>query len=161
MPTETPVPSPSKPPPLPREAELSSRQSGLAFQRTRMSADRTLMSMLRTSISLVSFGFTIAQFLHHLREGLRIQPLVPGRPGLAMGIAMVVLGNLLLAVALAQHVSFLRILRAERALLVEQGLLHGEEPFAPSMAFYMALLFLLIALTTLLGLAFRTGPFSS
>ena len=161
MPPETSnEPKPSGLPSVPRDTELAARQSGLAFQRTRMSADRTLMSMLRTSISLVSFGFTIAQFLHHLREGLRIQPLIPGRPGLALGLAMVVLGNLLLAVALAQHVSFMRNIRAERALLVERGMLHGEEPFAPSLVFYTALLFLMIALLVLLGLAFRTGPFS-
>jgi putative membrane protein len=138
--------------------ELSARRTGLSFQRTRMSADRTLMSMLRTSISLVGFGFTIAQFLQHVRSSLPVPSLLP-HPARALGLSMVVLGNLLLAVALAQHLNFQRMLRAERALLVRQGLLHGDEPFAPSLAFYAALLFLLIAVGVLLGLAYRTGPF--
>jgi putative membrane protein len=139
--------------------ELSSRQSGLSFQRTRLSADRTLMSMLRTSISLVGFGFTISQFLMHVRASLPNPSLLP-HPARALGLSMVGLGNLLLMVALVQHLSFRRSLRAERTLLVRQGLLHADEPFAPSLVFYMAALFLLIALGVLMGLAYRAGPFS-
>jgi putative membrane protein len=138
--------------------ELSARQSGLSFQRTRMSADRTLLSMLRTAISLVGFGFTISQFLGHMRQMPEFARIV-GHAGRNFGLALVLLGNGLLAGAIAQHLAFRRSLRAERALLVQQGLLHAEEPFASSLSFYAALLFLLLALAVVLGMLFRAGPF--
>ena len=144
---------------VPPEMELSARQSGLSFQRTRMSAERTLMSMLRTAISLVGFGFTIAQFFHHLRQSPPLAPIVGTHAARNFGLALVLLGNGLLAMALAQHVRFVRSLRAERARMVQQGLMHGELPFAPSVAFYVALLFLLLALAVVLGMVFRAGPF--
>ncbi len=166
MHSETHEPSAPRPAPLSQggdghaspEMELSARQSALSFQRTRMSADRTLLSMLRTSISLVGFGFTISQFLGHLRQVPEFAHIV-GHAGRNFGLALVLLGNALLAGALAQHVAFRRALRAERDLLVRQGLLHAGEPFASSLAVYAALLFLLLAVAVTLGMVFRAGPF--
>ena len=155
MSTEKSAPGPFESP----EMELSARQSGLSFQRTRMSADRTLMSMLRTSISLVGFGFTIAQFFQHLRQMPEYAPLLGSYPGRNFGLAMVLLGIALLAAELVQHAVFVRSLRAEHALLVRQGLLHGEEPFARSVVFYLALLFLLFAVAVVLSMLLRAGPF--
>ncbi|MBF5043118.1 DUF202 domain-containing protein [Aggregicoccus sp. 17bor-14] len=143
----------------PPELELSARQSGLSFQRTRMSTDRTLLSMLRTAISLVSFGFTIAQFFQRLHQSPQFAQLVGTHAARNFGIALVLMGNALLALALVQHVAIRRTLHAERALLVRQGLMHGDEPFAPSMAFYVSLLFLLLSLAVVLGMVFRAGPF--
>ena len=36
--------------------------------RTRLSLERTMMAWLRTATALIGFGFTIVQYLNHLRE---------------------------------------------------------------------------------------------
>ena len=85
--------------------ELSSRRTGMSFQRTRMSADRTLMSVIRTSLSLISFGFTIFQvFTNWLKNP--DAPLAREAPR-NFGIALVMVGILLLMAGIAYHVRYM------------------------------------------------------
>ncbi|HSE67424.1 MAG TPA: DUF202 domain-containing protein [Gemmatimonadales bacterium] len=136
-------------------AELSSRRTGLSFQRTRMSADRTLMSILRTCLSLIGFGFTIFQFFRSVAQS---NPGLPARAALRFGLAMVLIGVALLFLGIIQDIRFMRSLRQERLLLVQQGYLHGEEPFQVSVTFLSALLVLLLGLVAILSMVFRVGP---
>jgi Domain of unknown function (DUF202) len=83
--------------------EPAARRTGQAFQRTRMSADRALMSVIRTSLSLLSFGFTISQVFEKLRDAGTI-----AHAGAAsnFGIALVILGILMLFGGIVYHLQF-------------------------------------------------------
>jgi putative membrane protein len=136
--------------------ELSSRRTGMSFQRTRMSADRTLMSVIRTSLSLIGFGFTIYQIIHQLAQAQQLHSTAPARH---FGLALVSLGVGMLVVGMGYHLVFMIGLRSERHALVQQGLVHGESRFPPSLTLMVALLLLVIGLLAIGSLAFRMGPF--
>jgi putative membrane protein len=97
--------------------ELASRNTGLAVQRTRMNADRTLMSVIRTSLSLVSFGFTISQIFQKLTESKVVQG--DSAAGHRFGIALVLVGILMLVVGMLYHLQFMLALR--RARRIDRG----------------------------------------
>ena len=98
--------------------ELSSRRTGMSFQRTRMSADRTLMSVIRTALSLISFGFTIYQFFKGMHEqNIVVRSVAPRN----FGLALVLLGVLMVLVGIIFHIQFMLGLRSERELLKRQG----------------------------------------
>ena len=138
--------------------ELSSRRTGMSFQRTRMSADRTLMSIIRTSLSLISFGFTIFQVFTHWRElpGARIAAQAPRN----FGIALVVVGILLLALGIVYHVRYMLHLRAERKQMIADGLVHGESAYPVSLTLLCAIVLLLIGLMAIAGMMFGVAPFA-
>ncbi|HEY7029617.1 MAG TPA: DUF202 domain-containing protein [Gemmatimonadales bacterium] len=120
-----------------------------------MSADRTLMSILRTCLSLIGFGFTIFQFFRSMAQS---NPSMPARAALRFGLAMVLIGVGLLTLGIIQDARFMTALRKERRLLVEQGYLHGEEPFQVSVTFLSAIVVLLLGLIAILSMVFRVGP---
>src|SRR5262245_20927434 len=95
------------------QARLSSRRTALAFQRTRMSADRTLMAVIRTSLALIGFGFTIYQFFRYLRETTGTMQLLRGEAPRNFGMALVMLGVVMLSLGIWRHVAFMLELRAE------------------------------------------------
>jgi putative membrane protein len=136
--------------------ELSSRRTGMSFQRTRMSADRTLMSVIRTSLSLISFGFTIAKAFEHLRETGTVSSAKPARN---FGLALVVLGIVMLVGGIIYHVQFMVGLRDERKKMKAGGLVHGESRFPPSMTLITAMILLLIGIAVTVSLVFQIGPF--
>jgi len=137
--------------------ELSSRRTGMSFQRTRMSADRTLMSVIRTALSLIGFGFTIAQFFAHLREGNIVS--MASRAPRNFGIALVLLGIATLVLGIVYHAQYMRQLRLERRTMVEDGLVHGESSYPLSMTLIIAVLLLLIGLFAIVSMVFNIGPF--
>jgi putative membrane protein len=129
----------------------------MSFQRTRMSADRTLMSVIRTSLSLIGFGFTIFQFFSGLKQAnvLASTSHAPRN----FGLALVILGTVLLAVGIAYHVWFMLGLRDTRARLMAEGLIHGESTFPVSLTLIVSVLLLLIGLLATASMAFNVGPF--
>lgn len=135
--------------------ELSSRRTGMSFQRTRMSADRTLMSVIRTSLSLISFGFTIYQFF----KGMREQNVITrsGAPR-NFGLALVLLGVLMVLFGIIFHIQFMVGLRSERELLRRQGFIHAESKFPYSYTLAVALFLLVLGVATLISLWLRAGP---
>ena len=135
--------------------ELSARRTGMSFQRTRMSADRTLMSVIRTSLSLISCGFTIAQFFGNLAQSQGWG----SEPARHFGIALVLLGIVMLVIGIAYHVAFMGGLRREREGMKLGGLVHAESHFPISMTLIVALLLLLVGLAAILSMVFRVGPF--
>jgi putative membrane protein len=140
-------------------ANLSSRRTALAFQRTRMSADRTLMAVIRTSLSLIGFGFTIYQFFRYLRETAGAPQLLRIEAPRNFGMALVMLGVVMLSLGIWRHVAFMLELRAGRETFVGQGLIPGEDKFPVSITLITATLLLLLGLIAIVGMAMRAGPF--
>ena len=138
--------------------EMSMRRTGMSFQRTRMSADRTLMSIIRTALSLIGFGFTIYQFLGNLAQTMTVglRPHAPRN----FGVALVVLGMLLLTLGIVYHVQFMRSLRAERAAMIEHGLIHGQSPYPISMTLLTAAALWLLGLLVIASMVFNVAPFA-
>jgi len=138
---------------------LPSRRTALAFQRTRMSADRTLMAVIRTSLSLIGFGFTIYQFFRYLRETAGSMQLLRSEAPRKFGLALVMLGVIMLSLGIWRHVAFMLELRAERKTFVDQGLIPGDDKFPVSITLITATLLLAIGLVAIVGMAMRAGPF--
>jgi putative membrane protein len=137
--------------------ELSSRRTGMSFQRTRMSADRTLMSIIRTSLSLIAFGFTIFQFFSGLKQAGTLAG--TSHAPRNFGLALVILGTGLLAVGIAYHVQFMLGLRATRARLTAEGLIHGESAYPVSLTLIVSMLLLMVGLAAAISMIFDFGPF--
>lgn len=136
---------------------LSSRRTRLSFQRTRMSADRTLMSIIRTALALIGFGFTIFQFFQYLRH----QADTTIRPEAArnFGLALVLLGTLLLTFGIFGHVRFMLELRRDHKEMTAESLITHDR-FPLSVALGAAVLLLLIGLLAILSMMLRVGPFN-
>ena len=135
---------------------LSARRTRLSFQRTRMSADRTLMSIIRTALSLIGFGFTIFQFFHYLRESITIS--VKAGAARNFGIALVLLGVLLLTTGIISHVRFMLELRSDHTQLVEEDLIPRDR-FPLSVTLVTALMLLVIGLLAIVSMTASIGPF--
>jgi putative membrane protein len=137
--------------------ELSSRRTGMSFQRTRMSADRTLMSIIRTALSLIGFGFTIFQFFGHMLEmpGTTLKPQAPRN----FGMALVTLGLVMLTLGIVYHLRYMKGLRAERDLMIKEGLIHGESRYPISLTLITAGLLWLLGLLAITGMSFNAWPF--
>lgn len=136
--------------------EMSMRRTGMSFQRTRMSAERTLMSVIRTSLSLIGFGFTIYQVFEKLRDAGTI---THARAPLNFGLALVILGILMLTIGIVYHIQFMLGLRHERNAMRDEGLIYGQSGFPPSVTLVTALILLVIGLFTIVSMLFQIGPF--
>ena len=136
--------------------ELSSRRTGMSFQRTRLSSDRTLMSVMRTSLSLISFGFTINQVFQKLHESQVVTSAAAARN---FGLALVLIGTLMLLLGIVYHLQFMTGLRHERAQMKADGLIHGESAFPVSLTLIVAVALLAIGLFAIASMVFNIGPF--
>ncbi len=119
----------------------------LGYERTRLAADRTLMAWIRTSVSMISFGFSIYKFFQYLLEsdlaGGRLQHYAPRN----FGVALVSLGMVLLAMAIAEY------------LLFQRNLSRGTgQKYPISTTLIAALLLTAIGILVLINLLFQTGP---
>ena len=98
--------------PAPRQAAADDRPraEGAEDPRVRFAAERTLLAWLRTGLALMGFGFVVARFGLFLRELAAVhEPARPARGGsLWIGIALVVVGVAVTALAALQHRQFLR-----------------------------------------------------
>lgn len=136
--------------------ELSMRRTGMSVQRTRMSADRTLMSVIRTSLSLIGFGFTLAQVFQKLRDAGAIHSDVAPRN---FGLAMILLGVLLLIGGIMRHLQFATELRHLRRAMVDDRLIHGETSYPVSLTLLTAIVLLAIGIASGLGIIFDLALF--
>jgi putative membrane protein len=119
-----------------------------------------MMAVIRTSLSLIAFGFTIFQFLQHLREQATLPVSVGEHAGRNFGLSLVVLGIAILAVGIIDHLSFMLSLRAQHKAIPGRQFLRGHRPFPISLALTAAVLLLLIGVLAVVGIALHTGPFS-
>ena len=110
------------------------------------------MSVIRTAISLIGFGFTIFQFFQKMRDADVLKGNVNAPRNL--GITLVMLGIGMLAVGIVYHLQFMRDLRATRAQMKADGLIHAESPFPASLTLIVALILLIIGMVTILSMVF-------
>ena len=132
--------------------ELSMRRTGMSIQRTRMSADRTLMSVIRTSLSLIGFGFTVHEVFRKAAEAGTISD---ARSARTFGLALLVLGVLLLVGGIFRQVQFALELRRRRSAMIGDQLLHGESAYPVSMTLVTATLLLLVGLLAVASVVFN------
>lgn len=137
-------------------SELASRRTGMAFQRTRLAADRTLMAVIRTSLSLISFGFTIHKVFQGLKDSGAIAHAASGRN---FGVALVLLGLVMLLIGIGYHSWFMLALRKQRKIMAADGLVHGESPFPPSMTLITAILLFVLGFVAIVSMTLNIGPF--
>ncbi|EJL25619.1 YidH family protein [Novosphingobium sp. AP12] len=136
--------------------EMSMRRTGMSFQRTRMSADRTLMSEMRTSLSLIGFGFTIYQTFQKLHQaGVILQSQAPRN----FGLALIVLGVLLLVGGIVRHLQYVSELRGMRHLMAQDGLVHAETRFPISVTLIVAVLLIALGVAAFMGIVFDFALF--
>jgi putative membrane protein len=136
--------------------ELAMRRTGMAFQRTRMAADRTLMGVIRTSLSLISFGFTIYQFFNKLHDSGVLKAVAASRN---FGTSLVLLGIGMLTLGIIYHVLFMLGLRAQRAALKSEALVHAESGFPTSLVLIVAVILLLIGVAAAFSMIAHVGPY--
>lgn len=139
---------------------LAQARTQLSFQRTRMSTDRTLMSTLRTAFSMIGFGFTLFSFFRTLASKELLGPAIPERAPAMFGLALVLLGIVVLAHGLWSERQFRARLAADRARMTQDGLLPDEPPFPRGAVTISAFLLLLIGLFAVLAIAAQLGPFA-
>jgi putative membrane protein len=101
--------------------------------------------MQRTSLSLIGFGFTIFNFFNSLSTRF-LEGQFPREAAKNVGMAMVVLGILILAFGIFDHYRQMQGLRARKKRLVELGLAHAELPLSVASSMAIAILLLLIGL---------------
>jgi putative membrane protein len=136
---------------------LSSRRTRLSFQRTRMSTDRTLMSVVRTALSLIGFGFTIFQFFNTLRKSDAGQTMLRPEAPRNFGMALIILGVLLLTLGIIGHVRFMTEFRREHDTMVQERLIpHDHLPY--SVTLLIAILLWFIGLVAIANGLMRAGP---
>ncbi len=139
---------------------LAQQRTSLAFDRTRQASDRTMMATLRTSFSMIGFGFTLFSFFRTLGSQELLGPNVPERaPGL-FGLALVLLGILVLAHGLWAERLFRARLASDRQRMTDEGMLPAEAPFPRGSITVAGFLLLLIGLFAVLAMAASLGPFS-
>ena len=76
-----------------------------------LAAERTLLAWIRTGLALMGFGFVVSRFGFFLREIASIRGVVPVKhAGLSQwaGIALVILGVAVTALAGARHARFIQ-----------------------------------------------------
>lgn len=125
----------------------------MSFARTAMSSDRTLMSVVRTSLSLIGFGFTIFQFFHTLNDRFVVGGLEPEAPR-RFGLALIILGVVLLGLGIFNHVKETRARRTRRQRLFDEGLVAHPEPVKISNVTVIAVLLLLLGLVAIVDVGF-------
>ncbi|HEY6817240.1 MAG TPA: DUF202 domain-containing protein [Croceibacterium sp.] len=129
--------------------ELSMRRTGMSIQRTRMSADRTLMSVIRTSLSLIGFGFTVHEAFRKAFEAGAIESAESAR---RFGLALILIGILLLIGGIVRHLQFALELRRRRHEMVDDSLIHGQAAYPISVTLVSAMALLLLGVAAVVSM---------
>ena len=133
------------------------QNAALAVLRTRMSADRTLMSMIRAALALIGFGYTVALLFRGSTESTVMHgDTIAGR---RFGIALVLVGILMLVLGILYRLTFLRESRRAWRQWAADGLTQSGSAFRVSLALMIAVILLAISVAAILGLVFNIGPF--
>lgn len=132
-----------------QRTDMAAQRTELAYQRNRFAADRTLMAIVRTSLSMIGFGFTIFSFFNSLAAREAIGHIVPDRAPGRFGLALVVLGVLLLVAGIAGDMRYMRKLRRQHRWLLDSEWGGGIDPMERSMIVVSAIVLLLIGLVAI------------
>ncbi|MEO8210700.1 MAG: DUF202 domain-containing protein [bacterium] len=125
--------------PVRTEADL------LAYQRTVLAEERTLMAWVRTSLAMIGFGFTIYKLFTDLRKD-DILPENKFNSAKNFGLALVLVGTILLIAATIQHQYILKDLNVPGV---------KKKISLPSIA---AVMIIIIGLSMLVGILLQIGP---
>jgi len=132
-----------------QRTDMAAQRTELAYQRNRFAADRTLMAIMRTSLSMIGFGFTIFSFFNSGLVQETIGHVVPDRaPGL-FGLALVILGVLLLVAGIVADVRYMETLRRQHRWLLDSEWGGGIDPMQRSLIVVAAIALLLIGLVAI------------
>lgn len=114
--------------------------------RTYLAAERTLLAWIRTGLALMGFGFIAARFGLFLREEAVSGGARPYPPGISLpaGIALILLGVMVIICAAVRHQRFLRA--------IDRG--EFRSAFGSTFAFFIAGALGLVGLGLALYLAF-------
>lgn len=85
---------------------------------------------------------------------------MPPTVALNFSTALVVLGVIFLAAGIWNHIAYMRELRHEREDLIAQGFIHGQSAYPYSLTLDVAILLLLLGLTSIREMLMRAGPFN-
>jgi putative membrane protein len=143
-------------PPPNASFHLASRNTSLAFQRTRMAADRTLMAVIRTALSLISFGFTIYKLAQTLIEDNILK--ATEKSAHHYGVALVLLGIIMLGFGILYHIQFMLSLRRQRQEMIEEALIRHGRNFPLSFTLVTAVILLLLGFAVIFSMVFHIGP---
>lgn len=155
MPDNTPPPSA---PAFDPGTTMAIDRTAMAFSRTAMASDRTLMAVVRTAMAMIGFGFTIFQFFHTLNDRF-VDGALPVEAPRRFGLALIVLGVILLSMGILNRRQEARELQARRDNLAQLHLLPERDRPLPGSAMVVAILLLMLGLFAILSVAFRIGPF--
>jgi putative membrane protein len=75
------------------------------------------------------------------------------------GLALVLVGTLMLLLGIVYHLQFMVGLRRERAQMKADGLVHGESAFPVSLTLIVAVALLAIGIFAIASMVFSIGPF--
>lgn len=127
---------------------MPQERTDLAYERSRLAAERTLMAWVRTSLSMISFGFTIFKFFQYMKESEPSSFTFPVNRPRNFGLALVILGVVLLGLATLENVMFIKRLSRD-----------SRRRFPKSTALAGAFIITLLGILALLDLLLRIGPF--
>lgn len=129
--------------------EMSMRRTGLSIDRTRMSAERTLMSFIRTALSLISFGFTIYTAFHKLVEAHVLERSTAPRN---FGMALILIGVMLLAGGIYRHIQYSLELRRLQADSTDEGMATTTGAYPFSVTLVSAIALMLVGIAAFIGI---------
>ena len=136
--------------------ELAAQRTELSFEQAAMSSDSVLFGAVRTSMALIAFGFVIFEYLEKISD--RFSGALPGNSPRRFGLALILIGIVLLALEIANHFRYTRGRRRRRLELFDQGLIRHSESARPSSAVIVALLLLVVGLLVILRIALSARP---
>lgn len=139
--------------------QLASMRTEQAFQRTRMAADRTMMAIMRTALSLIGFGFTIYTFFTNFRSGQNALGVLPPQAPTRFGLALIVIGVVLLVLGIITDYHYMQRLKQQRATLKARGMLPDEPEFPRSLSLVMAITLLMFGVVVFFSILLRVWPF--
>lgn len=132
-----------------QRTDMAAQRTELAYQRNRFAADRTLMAIMRTSLSMIGFGFTIFSFFNSVAARETIGHIVPDRAPGHFGLALVVLGVVLLVAGIAADIRYMAKLRRQHYWLLDSEWGSGNDPMDRSLIVVSAIVLLLIGLVAI------------
>lgn len=132
-----------------QRTDMAAQRTELAYQRNRFAADRTLMAIMRTSLSMIGFGFIMFSIFNSVAVQASIGQALPDRTPGYFGLALVVLGVLLLVAGIAIDMRYMTKLRRQHHWLVDCEWGGGTEPMDRSLIMVSAIALLLIGLVAI------------
>ena len=137
--------------------ELASQRTELSFEQAAMSSDSALLATVRTSMALITFGFIIFEYLQKISDE-HLAGSLPAHSPRRFGLALLILGVVLLCFEILRHKTDRRVRRQRRQELFERGLIRHPEMARPNSAMIVAVLLLLIGLAAIFRVALSAGP---